>query len=670
VREIRESIRAALAGAARSAFDLETVEVPLDYTPNAELGDLASPLAFGLARVLRRAPREIASRIAEEAGALPLVSRIEVAGAGYLNLFLDRTAVLHRLLARSSRDPAATGAKVVVEHTNINPNKAAHIGHLRNAVLGDTLVRCLRALGRPVEVQNYIDDTGVQVADLVVGFRELERLGLEELRERERVAEERRGDGGNGFDYDCWDLYARVTSWYEEDPSREGHRRETLHAMERGEGPAAEMAAFLAPRMVRAHLRTMARLGIAYHLLPKESDILAHGFWKETFERLRDSGAIRYVEEGDHAGCWVMDLPEEHEGEEREKILVRSNGTVTYTGKDIAYQLWKLGLSGRDFEYRPFPLHQPPGGEPLWETSTGQGEPGHPSFGGGETVYNVIDRRQAYPQKVVAEGVRLLGFPEEARRSIHFAYEMVSLSPRAAEALVPGLSLSEEERGRAAVEMSGRRGLGVKADDLIDTLEEKAREAVAANDPGLAEEERRERARQIAVGALRYYMLRTTCNRKVVFDLDDALSFQGETGPYLAYAVVRIGSIFERLAEAGGPDEEGRDRALGEASFDAVEGEDSLPHWEIVARCGRLEDSVESAVENLEPAHLARFAFELARLFSSFYQAKGEDGRTRFPVVQESDPGKLHLRLALAELVRRTLRRALDLMGIPVPRRM
>jgi arginyl-tRNA synthetase len=670
VREIRESIRAALEEAAKRAFDLERIEVPLDYTPNAELGDLASPLAFGLARVLKRPPREIAARLAGEAAGLPLVSRIEVAGAGYLNLFLDRSAVLRRLLERSSEDPPASGPKVVVEHTNINPNKAAHIGHLRNAVLGDTLVRCLRALGRPVEVQNYIDDTGVQVADLVVGFRELEGLDLEGVRERERLAEERCGGGPGGFDYDAWDLYSRVTSWYEEDPARERHRRETLHAMEEGAGATAEMAAFLAPRMVRAHLRTMARLGIAYDLLPKESDILAHGFWKETFEKLRGSGAIRLVEEGTNRGCWVMDLPAEHEGEEREKILVRSNGTVTYTGKDIAYQLWKLGLSGRDFEYRRFALHQPEGGVQLWETSTGEDEPGHPAFGGGETVYNVIDRRQAYPQKVVAEGVRLLGHPEQAARSIHFAYEMVSLSPGAAEALVPGLELSEEEKARTAVEMSGRRGLGVKADDLIDELEAKARASVAENDPELPSGELEERARQIAVGALRYYMLRTTCNRKVVFDLDDALSFQGETGPYLAYAVVRIGSIFERLAESGGPDEEGRRAALEEARFDAVEGEEALAHWEIVARCGRLEDSVESAVQNLEPAHLARFAFELSRLFSSFYQAKDEQGRTRFPVVQERDARRLHLRLALAELVRRTLRRALDLMGIPVPRRM
>jgi arginyl-tRNA synthetase len=671
LQEIRESIRKALANAARHLFDLDEVEVPLDYTPRPELGDLASTVAFGLARVLKRPPREIAARLADAADELPMVQRAEVAGGGYLNLFLDRTAVLRRLLDREQGDPVPSGAKCVVEHTNINPNKAAHIGHLRNAVLGDSLVRCLRALGRPVEVQNYIDDTGVQVADLVVGFRRIEGLDLRAVRELEQREEERCAAGPGGFDYYCWDLYARVTAWYAGDPARESHRSETLHAMESGEGEDAEMAAFLAPRMVRAHLRTMERLGIRYDLLPKESDILRHGFWERTFAALRDSGAIHRAEGGKNEGCWVLPLPPDAEGAAaQEKVLVRSNGTVTYTGKDIAYQLWKLGLLGLDFEYRLFPLHQP-AEDDLWETTTGEDAPAHPEFAGGHVVYNVIDSRQRYPQQVVAQGVRLLGHPEAADRSIHFWYDMVALSPRTAEALVPGLELTGEERERPFLEMAGRRGIGVKADDLLDRLEEKALAAVRANDASLTEADAAARARQVSVGALRYYMLRTTRSRVVALDIDDALAFTGETGPYLQYAVVRVLSIHDRLHRETDMDAGARAKAVAAADFAALDDEDdALAHWEIVARCARLEETIASSVRSLELSQLAHYAFDLARSFSSFYQAKDASGRTRFPVVQEADAARRALRLAITELFRRTLARALALMGIPVPERM
>ena len=261
---------------------------------------------------------------------------------------------------RVSRTAATADGKTIVEHTAINPNKAAHIGHLRNAALGDAFGRLLRFQGRQVEIQNYIDDTGVQVADVVVGFREIEHRGLAEVRALEKSTR---------FDYYCWDLYAKVTEWYEQDKSRLTLRTDALHAIERGGNEIAEMGAFIADRIVRAHLATMRRMNIGYDLLTWEGDVLRLHFWAHAFEFLKKTGAVFLQTEGKLEGCWVMRIEDEDASEEapararhrrptsqeqREKVIVRSDGTVTYVGKDMAYQLWKFGLLDLDFHYRPF----------------------------------------------------------------------------------------------------------------------------------------------------------------------------------------------------------------------------------------------------------------------------------------------------------------------------
>ena len=534
--ELRESISGAIRDFIKSRYGVDQEQIVVEVPPRRRFGDLACPVAFSLAKALRRAPRDIAHEIVTELTDIPFVKRMEFGGAGYINLFLERSALVAALLDALHADRLEERAgKVIVEHTNINPNKAAHIGHVRNAVLGDALVRVLRAVGYKVEVQNYIDDTGVQVADVVVGFMEIEKKSIDEV-----VAIQ------DPFDVYCWDLYAKVGQWYDDDPSRTAIRLETLHNIEAGDTPAARMAAYVSQRIVDAHLATMARLGIHYDLLPRESDILKSRFWHAAFEKLKETGASRLETEGKNKGCWVMDLSGVEdfvEMDDPDKILVRSNGTVTYTGKDMAYQLWKFGLLGKDFGYKRFEgASAAPG---LWTTDSEGDDPTAPSFGRGTRVYNVIDVRQSYPQKVVKHGLAALGYKKEAEQSIHFYYEIVALSKSAAEVL------GVDEEGDV-VGMSGRKGIGVKADEFLDIVLERAGAAVDEEKAQeMSDEQRRQTAHLVALAAVRYFMIKYGRTQIIAFDFDEALNFRGETGPYLLYSFVRFGSIFKNLEATG-----------------------------------------------------------------------------------------------------------------------
>jgi arginyl-tRNA synthetase len=614
------------------------VEMP----PRRELGDLALPAALHLARELESRPREIAERLRAALQPPPGIERITVEGAGYLNCFFDRRALAAAMLAGPEAGSPRAG-KVVVEHTNINPNKAAHIGHLRNAVLGDVLAHCSRAAGYPTEVQNYIDDTGVQLADVVVGFVDLRGQALEQVAALPEP-----------FDYLCWDLYAEVGRWYEESPARQELRRRTLHELERGEGSRAEIGRLVARRIVGRHLRTMARLGVGYDLLTRESEILRLHFFDQAFELLRSSGAVRLEQEGKNQGCWVMPLAdsEEFQGlEDPDKVIVRSDGTVTYVGKDIAYQLWKFGLLGRDFEYRRFETDSQP---ELWETAPGgaASDATH-RFGGAHRVVNVIDARQSYLQRIVRAGLEALGHHDEAHRSVHFAYEMVSLSAKTARAL-GFLDAGEDSR---QLEMSGRKGIGVKADDLIDRLEAKSREEIQKRNRELPAPELDRLARQIACAAVRYFMVKTTTTRVIAFDLEQALNFEGDSGPYLQYSLVRAKNILRRLAESG---IESRLDAAGVAALPADAFPDDL--WDLVLTAAAAPEVVEKAFDTLELSLVARAAVDLAQKFHGLYH--------RHPILQEPDESVRAARLAMVHAFRGTLEWLCRLLGIPVPDRM
>lgn len=663
---LKDRVRAILAEVHGLDEDA-AVTIAIETPPNRALGDLGTPVAFDLARRLRKAPRAIAQDLASRMGAVPGIARVEAAPNGYLNVFLDRPVFLRTRLGLEGALPVPPPRtdKTIVEHTAINPNKAAHIGHLRNSALGDTLVRVLRFRGTPVEVQNYIDDTGVQVADVVVGFQELERKDLAAVR---ALADTTR------FDYLCWDLYARVTEWYEEDKTRLEVRAAVLHAIEHGDEPAASLGAFIADRIVRCHLRTMARLNIDYELLTWEGDILRLKFWARAFEVLKEQGAVFLQTEGRLAGCWVMAIDEDapagaeveapdEDAEQREKVIVRSNGTVTYVGKDMAYQFWKSGILGRDFHYRRFATRMD--GGVLWATTSDPAHAvaDHPPFGGAAATYNVIDVRQSYLQKLLKQALIAVGHPAEAERLTHFSYEMVALSHATARELGFAPAPGSEGASRPFVEVSGRKGLGVKADDLIDRVIDKAAAEVERRQPELPEAERRRIAESIGIAAVRYFLVKYSRTKVIAFDIDEALSFEGESGPYLQYAVVRANNIFQKLQDREGVSEAQLLADLAGTPPDALNGADGDHElWALVLEASRLDDIVEQVVRSLEFAVLAKYGFGLAQMFNAFYH--------KAPILNEERPDVRRWRAAAVAYFRQQLSRVLDLMGIAVPPRM
>lgn len=636
--------------AVRDALGAEVEAVDFQYPPRLALGDLALTAPFELARTLRRSPREIAATLAPVLSGLPGVRKAEVAGGGYVNLFLRRGEVARELWTalREPAPPPPVPGRVIVEHTSINPNKAAHIGHLRNATLGDTFVRALRSGGHQVVVQNYIDDTGVQVADVIVGFLNVEGRAYRDV---DALARQPR------FDYYCWDLYARVGDFYAADPSRRALQARVLHEIEAGGNETARLAALVAGTIVERHLDTMARLGIHYDLLAHESDILRLHFWERAFALLEEKGALRLESEGRNAGCWVLAM--EDEGSDEDKIIVRSNGTVTYTGKDIAYQAWKLGLLDRDFRYRRH--GRDAAGRVLWTTTSGEGEPGAPVFGHARAVYNVIDVGQSYPQRVVKAGVAALGGEGAAEASHHLAYEKVVLSPDTARAM--GVDVGEDER---AVKVSGRRGLGVKADDLLDALVAKARAEIEARDEqGLrAREEKDATAADVATGALRYFLLKFGRTKVITFDMDEALAFTGETGPYVQNAVVRARSIFAKMDAEGHSVPALLERARSLELDALLEGEEGDEVWALLLLMARSEEVVEQAVRSEEVALLARHAFAVAQSFHSYYQ------KPRHSVLHAATDDLRAFRVMVVEGFLLQMEALTALLGIPVPERM
>jgi arginyl-tRNA synthetase len=639
---IEKKISGRVADVVRAKYGIENAGT-LEQPKQSSFGELAIPVAFHLARQLKQPPRAIATDLVADLGSIEGVAALEVAGNGYINVRLDRGAYGYGVLHTAGKTSEPVPGKIIVEHTNINPNKAAHIGHLRNAVLGDTFVRMLRAGGRNVEVQNYIDNTGVQVADVVAGFHFLRKMSYDDVVDLMRHTR---------FDYYCWELYAEVSSH----PELKQWRQVTLHAIEHREGELVHLASKVSEVIVGYHLNTMARLSVGYDLLPRESDVVWLKFWETAFDQLKERKAIYFETEGKNKGCWVMPASafKEQTDEEADdsKVIVRSNNTVTYVGKDIAYQLWKFGLlPGKDFYYRLWP------DKAVYITTAEPQPPLEREFGRGESVYNVIDSRQSYLQDVVVAGLRALGYNDQADRSIHFSYEMVALTPGTCVEL--GIELSEEDKKKTYVEVSGRKGLGVKADDLIDKLIEKALEEVDSRHPEAPAAERKQVATEIAIGALRYFMLKFTRNSVIAFDLQEALSFEGDTGPYVQYTAVRAGNILRKLAERGEalPDFA---QELDPATLERQLASEDF--WQLLLMASKSGSAIERAIASGEPAHVAKYAFQLAQAFNNFYHG--------YQVLSEENREKRVFLLWLTDYVRRQLTRTLDVLGIAVPQYM
>src|SRR5215469_4017671 len=663
-RTVQQSLLARIQAILAQKYNITLAQLAVEQPPSIAMGELALPVAFELAKRLRKAPRAIATELAAElSSSLPEgVASVEVAGAAYLNIRLDRAAIARRIAADEHADIGGPGFRLV-EHTSINPNKAAHIGHLRNAILGDTFQRLLRPdsykQGYEVGVQNYIDNTGVQVADVVVGLMHLEGKDLAGTRELLASLKTK----GERIDFYCWDLYARVSQWYSADSTQSEARKQirldTLHAIEHGRNESAEIADLIATAVLRRHLETMERLGIEYDFLPRESEILHLHFWDAARELMLQKGVLYLETEGKNKGCYVMrraGAESQNDGpDEDAKVIVRSNGTVTYVGKDIAYHLWKFGLlPGKDFGYKKF--HQYPS-HSCWISTDGPSDPGHPVFGHADAIYNVIDSRQNDPQTQVVQALRGMGFTEAADRYTHFSYEMVALTPRCAIEL--GYTVSEEDQKKAYIEVSGRKGFGVKADDLLDQLIAAARAEVDTRHPDLTDAERDTIAKQIGVGALRYFMLRYTRNTVIAFDFKDALSFEGETGPYVQYAIVRAANIFRK----GNTTTEAALTTFADLDLTGqLDGEEGTTLWETWLLVSKLTLMIEQCIATSEPAYLAKYAFQLAQQFNNFYH--------RHHILHETDPTRKAFFLATAAVAQREMTRALGFLGIEAPERM
>ncbi len=642
---------------------VELPSVVIEQPPKVELGDFAIPI-FPFAKPLRSAPLKIAEAVRSDIGRLEGIAELQVAPPGYLNVKIDRTWMATALAADQKPPEKPHPGKILVEHSSINPNKAAHIGHLRNAILGDTFVRLLRYAGNKVDIQNYIDNTGVQVADVVVGFTHLQKKSHAEIEALTRLPR---------FDYYCWDLYAQVSQWYEADKQNRQARLETLHAIEDASSETAAIADIISTAVLRRHLETMDRLDIEYDFLPRESEILHLHFWDAAFTKLKESGVLTFESEGKNKGCWVMrragtekaESGEVDQGsedtedfdrvsEEDQKVIVRSNGTVGYVGKDIAYHMWKFGLLGRDFGYRKF--YRYPNEHDCW-ISTTHGEKDHPHFGDVTENYNVIDVRQSEAQNTVKEALRDLGHGEAADHFTHFSYGMVVLTPRCAAEL--GYNLSEEDKTRPFIGVSGRKGFGVKADDLLDQLIASAKKEVDSRHPEVSESERLTIATQIAIGALRYFMMKFTKQSVIAFDFKEALSFEGETGPYAQYAVVRATSIFRKAGAEVDTFLTGASKISGSDLGTFLNGHENDEIWELWLACSKTSSIIDQSIATTEPAFLAKHVFQLAQRFNTFYH--------RHPILTEQDEKRKQFLLSTVAVVRRELIRCLAVMGITVP---
>jgi arginyl-tRNA synthetase len=646
----------------REGLSIELEQLPFDlrFSALASFGDYSLPvMAWAGKNKLGRPPMVIAEALGNLLREMrnPAIDEITVTKPGFLNFRLNHPAlgrlIIERVLEQASafgQSQSGLGTKVVVEHTAINSNKAAHVGHLRNSCIGDTVARMLRSQGYAVETQNYIDDSGVQVADVVVGFTLMQQGRLQIPGGNEPLPDE-------SFDYFCSRVYVAVGRQYEEEPELLELRKSVLHAIEHGHKPEAgpdfpTLATDLSHQIVQAHLKTMSRLNISYDLLTWESAILGAGLWKHTFEMLRQRGLLEKPATGPAAGCWILPFGDDISGEQAEanermqdKILVRSDGTATYTAKDIANQLWKFGLTenpeiGVQFHYVLWGIQHDE--RKLWSmrvpmdiTATSQeGDPPH--FGHAKRVINVIDVRQAYPQQVVYESLRRLGFAEEAANSTHIGYEVVTLS----KATATGLGIDTSD-GRSFYAMSGRKGIEIKADDLINAAVARMQEVESKRELSS------ETAAILAASAIRYFMIRFGLQQVIALDMDEVLRPNGDTGVYLQYAHARANSILRRLKETDYSEP---------AYLEKLPAELEQSEWELLRHIDAYPRRLAEATTQLAPNALAAYAFELASHFSDFYEHTP-------PIVREKDEDIKAFRTLLVRATVQTMANALRVLG-------
>ncbi|WP_456367156.1 arginine--tRNA ligase [Thermococcus sp.] len=639
-REIQESAKLALRKILEEMLSEEgkewSGEITFNDTPSLELGDFGTAVAFQLARVFRKAPKSIAEEIVERiSDDLPGGIKNVKAVNGYINFYIDYSyfgkALVEEILGSGEaygESGVGKGKKVIVEHTSVNPTKPLHMGHARNAVLGDTMARIMGKLGYTVEVQNYIDDLGVQFAQVLWGY-----LNLKE--EFERIEDELRKKGlkEDFIDHVMGLLYVEVNKRLEENPEVEREVRELMKRLEEGDNEIAEIGRKLAERVVKAQMLTTYRMGIAYDLLSWESDIMRSGIFDEAYRLIEKNENFFWAEEGKYRGAFVMDLRKLFPDMKNPfLVLRRSDGTATYTGKDIAYHLWKFGKVKADMLYK---LWDRRGNHETWTTAPDGNEmPG--KFGRAEIVINVIGAEQRHPQMAIKYALQLLGFEESAKNFHHLAYEHVV-----------------REEGR----FSGRKGtwVGFTVDEVLNEAVQRARELVEQKNPHLSEGEKETIAEAVGVGAVRYNLVKYSPDKIITFRWDDVLNFEGESAPYIQYAHARCASIIRKARESG--IETNWKSLLEKADFSKLTNREK----ELIKLLAKFPEVIESAGRDIKPHLVPAYLNELASLFNRFYMDH--------PVLK-AEEGIKEERLLLVLAVKQVLRNGLEVLGIEAPEKM
>ena len=601
-------------------------DVPFSVVPaKSGFGDVSCNVAFLLAKQLEKPPGEIAREISENYPRQnsPLVEKIRAHDSGYVNFFADWKRLSDLILSESVSDEFGSarlgnGSTIVVEHTSINPNKALHIGHVRNIVLGDTVSRILQKADYKVNVLNYVDDSGLQVADIIMGFK---HLGFSEDPPK-----------GKKFDHYCGDdVYVHAAARCEDDPRLADLRKQTLKNMEDGKSDIARFADRITRRVLSNQLDTCWNLGVTYDCINFESHIVRSGLWGRIFEKLKDMGLVKYEDAGKNSGCWVIG----GKHDEEDKVLVRSNGTATYIAKDIPYAAWKLGLVDDPFGYVRHGSQ--PGGRMLWETTL-EKHSERQNFSGSKVI-TVIDSRQARLQKIITDLMSRFDYNDAY---VHLGYESVTLSRDTAKTL--GL----DTKGKQA-QMSGRKGLYVSADAVYDLLKDKTTAETARRHPQMNGSDIEQIAHQIAVGALRYEMIKQDLDKMITFDLTQSLSLEGDTASYIQYTCARASRILEKSNHA----------ISAKADYSLLS---EAQERQLIKMIGMFGINVRDAAKNLSPKVVARYCHDLAVSFNEFYE--------KIRVIGTGDEHLENSRLFLVYSFKITLEKALGLLGICAPGKM
>ena len=635
-KDLRISLQEALQKAISNTYsEIKECTIEFTYPKYSKFGDYATNIALSLAKNLKTNPMTIAEQIVANLDLPKFVKKVQIEKPGFINIFLDSKQIIKKELEKFTKGYKLnkTNLKIIVEHTSVNPNKALHVGHLRNAVLGDTLARLLANYVEKVEIQNYIDDTGLQVADTTAALK----LYGEQKNQKER------------FDFYCWDIYAKFHSELkQEDKELELSklRREVLEQIEKQQGKYYKVSQEVVHRILDHHLSDLAKLNVEYNLLIHERDIIGFKLWDYAFELLKKSGKIKYYETGEFAGCWVFES--EHMPA---KILVRSNGTKVYTAKDIAYHLWKIGALDFDFLYgqwqgelykNPNLIHTDPAGSKMPD-----------KFGHADKVINVIDYRQSYPQQVVREAVEEV--TGKSNLIYHLAYGVVNLSKNTAARL--GIDTSD---GKNVYAMSGRKGVGIKAWDLYNAVKSAVLQKVKETYKDKAETIDID---AITTAAIRYQLIRYTAARDIVFDIDEATQFVGKTGPYLQYSYVRALNILRKYTK-----KQEKDKAINDMKNKIAKSNVDIPKTEMPSEINDLivllakhqEAMLDSALA-IEPAVYAEYAFNLASAFNTFYE--------KVHILSEQDEAKQLFYMTIVFIFLINMQKILENLGItPVER--